>query len=243
MPSKHTEAHRQVTGSASVRVRFLLRLGKPILSTREQANRSGGDNPFEIEPITAKELLKQARKAREKAPGAGAWKAEEWWLLPSQWWHKLAHVWNQLLTRWLEARVTLLPKDDGGHRPLTIASLAWRAGATALVNKLKGWTGEWATAELMGGLSGRGIGDCRARLMAALNKANGQEKEVVCITQDITKAFDSVSPTQAITIADELGLPIGVANVLKCLHGQSMMIFCLNGVDDSCWRRANRGLI
>ena len=44
----------------------------------------------------------------------------------------------------------LLPKPDGGVRPLTIASVYWRIGASALARKLDAWAAEWAS--LVGGL-------------------------------------------------------------------------------------------
>lgn len=74
------------------------------------------------------------------------------------WWQRLADLWLQVLRtgnvpdRWREAAVVLLPKDDGGVRPLSLTACVWRIGASVLVHALAPWTTTWADDTIMGGI-------------------------------------------------------------------------------------------
>ena len=56
---------------------------------------------------------------------------------------------------WMQIRVALLPKPDGGLRPISVASAAYRACMTCLLRECRPWFMSWADEELVGGVPGR----------------------------------------------------------------------------------------
>ena len=78
----------------------------------------------------------------------------------------------------------MIPKGDGGLRPLATAVLAWRLGAACLVQLLGDWIRRVFPEELYGGMPGRSVDDVR----------------------DVKKCFDSASPFLANAVAPA-GLP------------------------------------
>ena len=94
-----------------------------------------------------------------KAAGTDGWLVSHWAVLPVQFFEKLAVVWNMVLdgasipASWLQVRICTIPKPTGGDRPLAIAALAWRLGATVIAREL--WVARVFPAELYGGMPGR----------------------------------------------------------------------------------------
>ena len=103
--------------------------------------------PAQTPTVDGSSLLRVARAAARKAAGLDGWKGSHWKALPKAFFDLLASIWNAVLdgaplpAAWVQVRVCLILKDDGGMRPLAIAALAWRLGATCLVRQLTGWVG------------------------------------------------------------------------------------------------------
>lgn len=137
----------------------------------------------------------------------------------------------------------MLAKDDGGTRPLTRTAVAWRLGASVFAKKLSGWTAKWATGDILGGLHERGVHDVFGRLACARSSVRGRGGHLALITQDLTKAFDSVSPRQAVAILRRLGLPIGICEVVKYMYNHTRRIVSMSGTYAADWVRPRRGLM
>ena len=78
-----------------------------------------------------------------KAGGADAWEPAQLLLLPDSFFAALAKMWAKVWAtgtaprRWCEVRVGLIEKRDGGWKPLSLLSAAWRAGARVAVQVLR----------------------------------------------------------------------------------------------------------
>ena len=114
--------------------------------------------------------LRRARATAKRAPGCDGWAGKHWNRLPEQFFHSLAEVWNSTLdgasipAAWTQVRIYLIPKGDGGLRPLAIAALVWHLGAACLVQLLGDWIGRVFPEELYGGLPGKSVDDVHAEL-------------------------------------------------------------------------------
>ena len=84
-------------------------------------------------------LIKAAQKAILKSGGPDGWTAPQLLRLPVDFWEMLAELWQTILDGapvpkvWKTARVVLIPKPEGGDRPLTIASTLWRLGMSTMI--------------------------------------------------------------------------------------------------------------
>ena len=115
--------------------------------------------------VTVEEFQLAMRAMTSKAAGPDEWDAGHLLQMGSGWWACATEIWNYCLLsgdipqRWMEARVILIPKPAGGHRPLAVASVLWRAAARATLKHLKPWIDSWASIHLFGGLPSRGAED------------------------------------------------------------------------------------
>ena len=69
-------------------------------------------------------------------------------------------------------RVVTLPKEEGGYRGLSIASVMWRLGMIAVMEELREWADVWLAEEFCGGILGRSADELHQRLMGAIDEAN-----------------------------------------------------------------------
>ena len=115
--------------------------------------------------ITAGALRKIARKSAGKDAGVDGWSGSEFAQLPECVFEPLAKIWQLVLNgaglpkQWVAVRVSLIPKDDGGERPISVATMAWRTGMSVMVEQLRPWIDQGAPEELVGGLAGRDARD------------------------------------------------------------------------------------
>ena len=119
-------------------------------------------------------LFRRARASAHKAAGCDDWSGRLWRALPLEFFGALADIWNSVLAgspipeAWTQVRICLIPKEEGGQRPLAIAALAWRLGATAVVQHLTGWIKTVFSQDLYGGLPERSVEDVHFKLTHAL---------------------------------------------------------------------------
>ncbi|CAE7741710.1 unnamed protein product [Symbiodinium sp. CCMP2592] len=188
--------------------------------------------PAQAPTVNGSALLRLAKAAARKAAGLDGWTGSLWKALPKAFFDLLAAVWNAVLdgaplpAAWVQVRVCLIPKDDGGLRPLAIAALAWRLGATCLVRQLTGWVHEVFPAELFGGMPHRGIDDVHAALSNALFLQRGGGPLAGC-KADVKKCFDSADPKLAVQCMRRLGAPENVLTVIERfyqLHERWLMV-------------------
>ena len=75
-------------------------------------------------------LFRRARASAHKAAGCDDWSGRLWRALPLEFFGALADIWNSVLAgspipeAWTQVRICLIPKEEGGQRPLAIAALA-----------------------------------------------------------------------------------------------------------------------
>ena len=210
----------------------------------EQATRQAAWQSQLEGALTPEQLWKRCRKMIGKAAGPDSWKADQLIHLPWQWWHCLAEPWLKVLRtgnvpdRWREAAVVLLPKDDGGIRPLSLTACVWRIGASVLVQALQSWTTTWADDTIMGGLPGRGVLDAHCQLLEATSHDDG-----IFVSEDLAKFFDTVDITQACAVLTHLGAPSSFVTLINNFYFTSPRIFLDRGNCSAKWHTATRGLM
>ncbi|CAE7495748.1 Cacna1h, partial [Symbiodinium pilosum] len=177
----------------------------------------------------------RARASARKAAGCDDWSGRLWRGLPLEFFDSLAAIWNLVLkgapipAAWLQVRVCLIPKEEGGQRPLAIAALAWRLGATAVVQQLEGWITAVFPPDLFGGLPGRCAEDIHFRLTHALfvQRAGGP---VAGCKADVKKCFDTADPKLAILCLRALGAPEPMLDVIDRFYGQHTRWLSVDGM-------------
>ncbi len=111
--------------------------------------------------ITGEALMRIVKASNGKAAFADGWSPTELCLLPDGFFEAVALIWEVVLQgaalppSWKAISCVGIPKGTGGLRPLSISSIFWRCGSTALLSKMSVWIDEWAPHELAGGLRGR----------------------------------------------------------------------------------------
>ena len=164
-------------------------------------------------------LYRRARAAARKAAGCDDWSGRLWRALPLEFFVALADIWNSVLAgapipeAWTQVRICLIPKEEGGQRPLAIAALAWRLGASAVVQQLTGWIKTVFPHELYGGLPERSIADVHYKLTHALFVQQAGGPLAGC-KADVRKCFDTADPRLAVLCLRALGAPENMLDVI-----------------------------
>ncbi len=96
---------------------------------------------------------------------------------------------------------------------------------------------------LTGGLPGRGMLDSHAAVSFAVETAMHAEDGIACVSEDQAKAFDSISPAQALAILLHLGLHPRVARIIMALYLASRRIFTMDGAVSGAWISTTRSLL
>eukprot|EP00928_Gymnodinium_smaydae_P065478 TRINITY_DN4861_c0_g1_i1.p2 TRINITY_DN4861_c0_g1~~TRINITY_DN4861_c0_g1_i1.p2 ORF type:complete len:1358 (-),score=164.81 TRINITY_DN4861_c0_g1_i1:1259-5332(-) len=167
--------------------------------------------------ITGPRLRAAFRRMQGSAAGGDQWRPDDLYRLPDAWHEDLAKIWSCIVNgasipdAWLDIRVVAIPKRDGGERPISVASSLWRAGMSAAVHQLRPWILQWASPGSSGGLPARSLHDIIQRIQVAIDQADPRNP-IAGICLDLAKAFDSVSPDQALLALKRLGFPPGLAD-------------------------------
>ena len=118
-------------------------------------------------------------------------------------------------------------KQDGGKRPLAIASLAWRVGMAAIIQTLRPWIKWWSPPELSGGVPNKGIHNIHAELFQDRENCQHQRQRFAGCEADVKTCFDSVQPNLAIAIWRRLGAPVSVLHVLTSFYSSQNRWFAV----------------
>lgn len=194
--------------------------------------------------VSPSNLQARCKLMTSKAPGADAWEAKQLLLLPQAWWDAISTLWCAIIRtscvpeRWKESLVVMIPKPDGGTRPLCLTSTLWRIGASCLAKGLQQWASHWQDNHVLGGLSGRGTLDAHLRLQEA-----ARCKDTVFISEDLAKFFDCVDIQQACVVLSHLGAPAAFCQLLGNFYHDSKRLFVSAGICNQEWKSASRGLM
>eukprot|EP00439_Symbiodinium_sp_Y106_P072455 s897_g13.t1 len=205
----------------------------------------------------AAELLRPApaavlaclRASAQRAPGLDAWAPASLALLPLPFFELVTRLWAQCLHAarlpgsWYHVRITLLPKDDGGLRPLAIASAIWQALGTVVVRNLRAWSLSWAPPALLGSMPGRSCSDLHASFAADVHHARCDRLQFAGYKADVKRCFDSVHVPQALEVARWLGAPAALMPLLRNFYEMQQRHMSWQGVYHPAAIRPLTGLL
>lgn len=198
---------------------------------------------------TAEDLERSARRLRGKARGMDGW-GDELLALPRSFWELVAQLWGHCVcfgevpAQWRAIKAVLIPKPEGGRRPISVASAVWRVVAGAVAKKLRAWTQEWIAPGQCGAVPGRHAGNVHDQLHSSLRSAALDGKPLVGVKADLAKAFDSICTQQALAVAVHFGFPRSLAQVIKSFYdGQRRYLTYEGEFARTGGTRATRGLL
>ena len=194
-------------------------------------------------------LRKIAKASQHKASGMDGWAGTALASLPSVFWSALSDLWDAALTfgclpdAWLQIRVCLLEKEEGGFRPLAITSTVWRILARAVNSKLRSWMLVWADEALLGAVPTRGTAALHAAMSESLAEARARKTTFAGFKADIRKCFDTVQIGQALQTAAWLGLPPQLCALLEHFYRHQVRFIAWQGYYAASPIRPTTGLL
>ena len=194
-------------------------------------------------------VLACLRAGARRAPGLDGWAPACLARLPLPFFQLVTRLWAQCLRAarlprsWYHVRITLLPKDDGGLRPLAVASAIWRALGTVVVRNLRAWSLSWAPPALLGSMPGRSCSDLHASFAADVHHARCDRLQFAGYKADVKRCFDSVHVPQALEVARWLGAPEALLPLLQNFYEMQQRHMSWQGVYHSEAIRPTTGLL
>jgi hypothetical protein len=188
-------------------------------------------------PLEPGELRAAARRARGKAAGFSGWTGTELDEWPEEAWEAAAGLFNDMLEQgsypcvWYQIRQThilkpgTVPRRDGawpvgGFRPISVECAILRLVGAVLARRqaTREWCTTWATRNMCGGITGRGVADGILRL------DQGDPRSYL-LSLDMTKCFDYCQPRLVVRCLDWLGaLPQVVQLCMRVWTGQQRYV-------------------
>ena len=142
-----------------------------------------------------------------KAPDPHGLEAAALLLLPPEWWRAFSVFWHTVLhegccpTVWKDSKVAVVPKPQGGFRPIGLSAVCWRAGCRQVVRALRLLVESWLLPGDVGDLPGRGTADAHRLVVAALRTGTRTG-----VQTDPAKFFHSLSFELAQPVLAHFGL-------------------------------------
>ena len=139
----------------------------------------------------------------------------------------------------------MLPKPDGGMRPITLTSVMCRMMAAALVREWTGWQQTWLPQESTGGAEERSCIYSHAVLRKAAKQVeDGCGSEAMAfISEDLSKAFDRILLSQAVAVLTHLDLSIEAAKFILNFYGSVERVFRVDAYYSRTWRKTPVGIL
>ena len=191
---------------------------------------------FPLPSITGAAIFARFKATAKKSTGLDGWGASAFLAAGQAACDRLADLWAACLQHeampqiWKHIRVCLLPKPDGGLRPISIASAAYRTCMTCLLRSCRAWFLSWAGRELIGGIPGRHTGQAHDALFSALTVSRQcQQVAFVGAKQDVRKCFDSVVWDLAFQTWEWLGAPAKLVALLRCFYSDQKRWHAVRG--------------
>ena len=169
--------------------------------------------PVDLPDVTVDDMRKAKRSIAVKG-GTDGWCIHELRRLPTcilEAFLRFLHMVERQQVSWPAGLVTvatvLLPKPEGGHRPICVTSLWISAFCSARFAQLSGWQSRICPASLVGGLSGRSAAHAEVPMAFWLDLCERRDKPALGITHDRRKCFDLIKAPSASKLLAALGLP------------------------------------
>lgn len=192
--------------------------------------------------FTADKLRRACARMRHKSPGPDDWMAGHFLALPEPFWQSLAQLWQccyvcaAIPRRWREAKVSLVPKASGGHRPIAVLAIGYRVGASVLARELRPWTEQWTGLRIMGGFYQRSCRDVFLRVIHA-----SEDPRMTFVGEDISKYFDSLLAPHVRLVLQHLHAPPPFVELVCSVMAEQWRIFTSGGHFGGSWHRTNKG--
>ncbi|CAE7234662.1 unnamed protein product, partial [Symbiodinium sp. CCMP2456] len=192
--------------------------------------------------FTAANLLRVAGRLQSKAGGPDDWDICHFQALPQEFREALAALWQTVYSsgrvpkRWREARVCLVPKAAGGHRPISVLSIAYRLGASVLSRELRQWTDQWLGVRIMGGFHGRATRDVFMRVLHA-----AEDRLAMFVGEDVNKSFDSLTGPHVLRGLKHLQAPPQLLGFVESIMKEQWRVFSSHGLLGARWHLATKG--
>ena len=177
-----------------------------------------------LEPVAAADILARAKASSKKSVGLDGWGANALALLGLPACQCVAQLWQACLAvgalpdAWLRVRVALLPKPEGGLRPISVASACYRIRMTCALRNCKTWLLSWADPAMFGGIPGRSAAGVHDLLFADLRRSRTRHGALVGAKQDLKKCFDTVQWGLAFRVWESLGAPRSLVRLLRYFY-------------------------
>ncbi|CAE7253453.1 unnamed protein product [Symbiodinium sp. CCMP2592] len=206
----------------------------------------GAQSPSQGKVAWCGKALRRGAKAMcGRVAGHDCWGPEDLIRLPDAWFDALADLWRtvwstgRIPATWQRARVSLLPKPDGGWRPLSITPVVWRLGSQHVVRYLRPWCASWASPHILGGLAQRSVEQAHVRINEAMTDCAAR----LFVAQDLSKCFDCISLELALCALRHWGAPCELIALLKSFYSGQERLFSFAGHVGGKWHAVTNGIL
>ena len=177
--------------------------------------------------LTGESMMKKCRSNAKSGSGPDGWAPVLLAALPLGFWSRLASLIKAMIrgrsgppAAWCFARVAMLRKDDGGWRPISVASALWRVSSSCVLRSMSVWVQSWAPEALQGGLPGRGLELVHHKLAADM-----AQHQLCGFKVDLSKCFDRASAAAALDMMRRLGLDDDLVEWLSAFYRELRSCF------------------
>lgn len=180
-------------------------------------------------------LQRRAEKFKNNAVGCSSW--TNWHLsqLQLSFWKAFSALWKvindlgNVPKLWKHIRVVLIPKPEGGERPISVSEVMWRIGAGHIAASISDWYLQWLNPNLKGGLKGRGIQDVHEWMKECVDNSNPHLRPAAGAKIDLSKAFDRVKVQQALMVLEAAGADPKLLRLINSFYTEQMRWFEVKG--------------
>ena len=140
--------------------------------------------------------------------------------------------------QWQRSTIVLVDKSASETRPIALLSVAWRAGARAVVQRLRPWVMQWMGHRAVGGAPGRSAVNFHKRIFDAWMAGT-----TTYVQQDLHAFFDSLSSVVVCDALRKLGAPARLVSLVQVFYARQERLFTVEGLTASKWVPAQVGIL
>ena len=83
----------------------------------------------------------------------------------------------------------------------------------------------------------------QGRLCAHLLNAQASDHETVLVSEDLSKAFDTISIDMALYVLYKLGMPVNLVKIIRYFYKNCKRVLCNRGYYSNWWMGARNGIL